>query len=97
MCAASAATGVRTWLQTHHFGWLTPRRMRALTIAVMSGAAIFSTIGFSGSTPGDSACLIVRRHDSRRHGPPLSSASHTHEPTRDLAMWVGEAANQPCV
>jgi hypothetical protein len=51
MCAASAATGVRTWLQTHHFGWLTPRRMRALTIAVMSGAAIFSTIGFSGSTP----------------------------------------------
>jgi hypothetical protein len=51
MAAASAATGVRTWLQTHHFGWLTPRRMRALTIAVMSGAAIFATIGFSGSTP----------------------------------------------
>jgi hypothetical protein len=51
MCAASTATGVRTWLQTHHIGWLTPRRMRALTIAVMSGAAIFSTIGFSGSTP----------------------------------------------
>jgi hypothetical protein len=50
MAAASAATGVRTWLQTHHFGWLTPRRMRALTIAVMCGAAIFSTIGFSGST-----------------------------------------------
>jgi hypothetical protein len=50
MAAASAATGTRTWLQTHHFGWLTPRRMRALTIAVMSGAAIFSTIGFSGST-----------------------------------------------
>jgi len=51
MAAASTATGVRTWLQAHHFGWLTPRRMRALTIAVMSGAAIFSTIGFSGSTP----------------------------------------------
>jgi hypothetical protein len=51
MAAASAATGTRTWLQTRHFGWLTPRRMRALTIAVMSGAAIFSTIGFSGSTP----------------------------------------------
>jgi hypothetical protein len=38
-------------MQTHHFGWLTPRRMRALTVAVMSGAAIFSTIGFSGATP----------------------------------------------
>lgn len=51
MCAASAATGFRTWLQTHHFGWLTPRRMRALTIAAMSGAAIFATVGFSGATP----------------------------------------------
>ena len=51
MCAASAATGFRTWLQTHHFGWLTPKRMRALTVAVMSAAAIFSTIGFSGATP----------------------------------------------
>jgi hypothetical protein len=51
MCAASAATGFRTWMQTHHFGWLTPRRMRALTLAVMSAAAIFSTIGFSGATP----------------------------------------------
>jgi hypothetical protein len=54
MAAASAATGFRTWLQTHRFGWLTPRRMRALTIAVMSGAAIFATVGFSGSTPASS-------------------------------------------
>jgi hypothetical protein len=50
MCAASAATGFRTWLQTHHFGWLTPRRMRALTISAMCAAGLVSTIGFSGST-----------------------------------------------
>jgi hypothetical protein len=50
MCAASAATGFRTWLQTHHFGWLTPRRMRALTISAMCTAGLVSTIGFSGST-----------------------------------------------
>ena len=49
--AASAATGFRTWLQNHHFGWLTPRRMRALTIAAMCAAALVSTVGFSGSTP----------------------------------------------
>lgn len=55
MCAASAATGFRTWLQAHHFGWLTPKRMRALTIGVMSAAAIFSTIGFSGATPPSAA------------------------------------------
>jgi hypothetical protein len=50
MTAASAATGLRTWLQNHHFGWLTPRRMRALTISAMCAAALVSTVGFSGSS-----------------------------------------------
>ncbi|MFI4989443.1 MAG: hypothetical protein ACHQHO_00820 [Solirubrobacterales bacterium] len=50
MVAASAATGFRTWLQTHHFGWLTPKRMRALTIAAMCAAGLVSTVGISGST-----------------------------------------------
>ncbi len=50
MAAASAATGFRTWLQTHHFGWLTPKRMRALTLAAMVAAGLVSTVGFSGST-----------------------------------------------
>jgi hypothetical protein len=51
MAAASAATGFRTWLQTHHFGWLTPKRMRALTLAAMCAAGLVSTVGISGSTP----------------------------------------------
>jgi hypothetical protein len=67
MAAASTATGLRTWLQTHHFGWLTPRRMRALTIAVMSGAAIFSTIGFSGSTPPTQASSHRPAHAAPVH------------------------------
>jgi hypothetical protein len=50
MAAASAASGLRTWLQTHHLGWLTPRRMRALTIGAMCAAGLVSTIGVSGST-----------------------------------------------
>lgn len=50
MVAASAATGFRTWLQTHHFGWLTPKRLRALTIAAMCAAGLVSTVGISGST-----------------------------------------------
>ena len=47
--AAGAATGFRTWLQSHHFGWLTPRRMRALTVAAMCAAGLVSTVGVSGS------------------------------------------------
>jgi hypothetical protein len=51
MAAASAASGFRTWMQTHSYGWLTPRRMRRLTIGAMCAAGVVSTIGFSGSTP----------------------------------------------
>jgi hypothetical protein len=51
MAAASAATGFRSWLQTHHMGWLTPRRLRALTITAMCAAGLVSTVGVSGSTP----------------------------------------------
>jgi hypothetical protein len=54
MAATSAATGLRTWLQTRGFSWLTPRRMRALTVAAMSAAAIVSTVGISGTTPPSS-------------------------------------------
>jgi hypothetical protein len=53
--AASAASGFRTWLQSHHLGWLTPRRMRALTIAAMCTAGLVSTVGVSGSTPAPHA------------------------------------------
>jgi hypothetical protein len=51
MAAASAASGFRTWLQTHNLGWLTPRRMRAATIGAMCAAGLVSTVGVSGSTP----------------------------------------------
>ena len=50
MAAASAATGFRTWLQNHSFGWLTPKRMRSLTLAAMGAAALISTVGISGSS-----------------------------------------------
>jgi len=49
MAAASAATGFRTWLQSHSFGWLTPKRMRRLTLAAMCAAGLVSTVGMSGS------------------------------------------------
>ena len=70
LTAASAATGFRTWMQNSALPWLTPRRMRALTIAVMSAAAIFSTIGFSGSSaPSARAAGGASAHAARAHTP----------------------------
>jgi hypothetical protein len=54
MAAASGASGFRMWLQTHHFAWLTPRRLRALTVTAMCAAGIASTVGIGGSTPSPS-------------------------------------------
>ncbi len=71
MLAASTATGFRTWLQSHHFGWLTPKRMRALTIAAMCAAGLVSTVGFSGSTPAAArAAVKVPAAAAPQHGAP---------------------------
>jgi hypothetical protein len=37
-------------MQTHDISWLTPKRMRSLTIAAMCAAGLVSTIGVSGSS-----------------------------------------------
>jgi hypothetical protein len=50
MAAAAGASGARTWLQAHHATRLTPRRLRAATVALMVAAFAVSTIGLSGST-----------------------------------------------
>ncbi len=68
MAAASAATGFRTWLQNHHFGWLTPKRMRALTLAAMCAAGLVSTVGISGST-------TPAAHAATQHGAPRAASA----------------------
>ena len=56
MCAGCAlatmagATGARAWLQAHHMTWLTPARMKAVTIALFVVAILVSSFGISGST-----------------------------------------------
>jgi len=58
-------------MQSHNIPWLTPRRMRRLTIAAMCAAGVVSTIGFSGSTPatasaGHASTATVAHHSSSR-------------------------------
>jgi hypothetical protein len=50
MAAAAGASGARAWLQAHGATWLTPRRLRLATIALMIAAFGVSTVGLSGST-----------------------------------------------
>jgi hypothetical protein len=50
MAAAAGATGVRSWLQAQHLTWLTPKRLRAITVGLFVAALLVSTVGFSGSS-----------------------------------------------
>lgn len=55
-CMAGAATmvgsasGVRAWLATRSWGWLTPRRLRAATIGLMSAALAGASLGIGGAS-----------------------------------------------
>lgn len=54
-CAATAtvavgsASGIRAWLKMHAGSWLTPARMKLVTIALLSLAVVASGIGLGGS------------------------------------------------
>jgi hypothetical protein len=50
MTAMASASGVRSWLQTRGWTWMTPERLRRLTIAAFVVAVLVSTVGLSGST-----------------------------------------------
>ncbi|MBB4662759.1 hypothetical protein [Conexibacter arvalis] len=52
MTATAGAAGIRAWLATRAFGWLTPRRMKAITIGLVAVALLASTILIGGSGSG---------------------------------------------
>jgi hypothetical protein len=47
--ALTAATGIRAWLAARGFAWLTPPRMRAVTIALLVAGVVGSSLGLSGA------------------------------------------------
>jgi hypothetical protein len=49
--AAAAASGTRSWLAAHGFGWMTPRRLKAATAILLAAGLLGSTVTVSGSTP----------------------------------------------
>jgi hypothetical protein len=47
--AAAGATGMRAWLAARGFSWMTPARMRAVTIALIAIALVAASVGLSGT------------------------------------------------
>ncbi|HEV3230523.1 MAG TPA: hypothetical protein VGY97_13685 [Solirubrobacteraceae bacterium] len=63
----AAATGTRSFLATRHFSWLTPRRLRMITVSLLASALIASALVVSGSTPRPPV------HGAAAHHPVASS------------------------
>ena len=49
MTAVGAASGTRAYLGTRSFAWLTPRRLRRVTIALVLAALLASATLLSGT------------------------------------------------
>jgi hypothetical protein len=49
MTATASATGVRAWLAQREWTWLTPKRLRLATVALLAAALVVSAVGFGGS------------------------------------------------
>lgn len=49
MTAGAAASGARAWLGTRSFKWLTPARLRRVTISLFAAGLVASALLVSGS------------------------------------------------
>jgi hypothetical protein len=52
MGAVGAASGMRAFVASRHFSWLTPRRLRVLTIVLLTAALLASATLVSGAGSG---------------------------------------------
>lgn len=57
MTTGAAVTGVRSWLATRSYSWLTPARLRRATICLFAVGLLASAVLISGSSnsPGGQA------------------------------------------
>jgi hypothetical protein len=48
--AVGSASGLRSWLATRQWAWLTPQRLHRITVALIAAALIASATILSGSS-----------------------------------------------
>src|SRR5258705_20742 len=81
MAAAAGVSGTRAWLNMHGFSWLTPKRLRALTVRLGIAALSVSSVGLSGSTPAPPPAPRARPQphhgDAGPPAPGTRQAGHT--------------------
>jgi hypothetical protein len=51
MTSLAAANGSRAWLGRHRPRWITPKRLRRITVLLFGAALLASAFLMSGSTP----------------------------------------------
>jgi hypothetical protein len=49
MTAGAGASGIRAWIAARGFSWMTPRRLRAVTVALLAGALLLAAVALGGS------------------------------------------------
>ncbi len=49
MTAGAGATGIRAWLATRGYAWLTPRRLKAATVALVAAGVVVASVALGGS------------------------------------------------
>ena len=55
MGAGAGATGTRAWLAHRGFRWLTPRRLRAITLALVAAALLVASTLSGSARPAGGA------------------------------------------
>ncbi|MCW2991990.1 MAG: hypothetical protein JWM73_2584 [Solirubrobacterales bacterium] len=50
MTAGATASGTRSYIAARHFSWVTPARLKRITVGLIAAALVTSSLVFSGSS-----------------------------------------------
>jgi hypothetical protein len=66
MTAGAGVSGARAYIAAKHFAWVTPRRLRAITIAAVSAGLLASATLVSGSSQPTARAAPAAHHAAAR-------------------------------
>jgi hypothetical protein len=66
MTAGAAATGMRAWIATHSPSWMTPRRLKLTTAAILAAGVLASGSHLAPNASGPTAAQAVTHATAAR-------------------------------